>query len=94
MGFAKKVFIKNFGKSVDNADTAVYNESRQAENGQKTKGDKKWKTNGTQCSTVTTLTGTTELEPAAKSQENNAGNDREVINNDYLWALQQGKWLS
>lgn len=32
--FAKKVFRKNFGKSVDKAETAVYNEHRQAENGQ------------------------------------------------------------
>ena len=30
-GFAKKVFRKIFGKSVDKADTAVYNECRQAE---------------------------------------------------------------
>ena len=34
-GFAKKVFRKNLGKSVDNADMAVYNEHRQAENGKK-----------------------------------------------------------
>ena len=34
MGFAKKVFRKIFGKSVDNADTAVYNEHRKAGNGQ------------------------------------------------------------
>lgn len=33
-GFAKKVFRKIFGKSVDNAETAVYNEHRQAGNGQ------------------------------------------------------------
>ena len=46
MGFAKKVFRKIFGKSVDNAETTVYNECRQAENGQtptgggKTAGEK------------------------------------------------------
>lgn len=34
MGFAKKVFIKNFWKSVDNEYTAVYNEHRQVGNGQ------------------------------------------------------------
>ena len=34
-GFAEKVFRKIFGKSVDNAETTVYNEHRQAENGQK-----------------------------------------------------------
>ena len=39
-GFAEKVFRKNFGKSVDNASSAVYNERRQAENGRKTRGEK------------------------------------------------------
>ena len=39
-GFAKKVFRKIFGKSVDNADTAVYNERRQAETAGKTEGEK------------------------------------------------------
>ena len=41
-GFAKKVFRKIFGKSVDKADTAVYNECRQAENGRKMEGEKKY----------------------------------------------------
>ena len=41
-GFAKKVFRKIFGKSVDNADTAVYNERRQAETAGKTEGEKKY----------------------------------------------------
>ena len=41
-GFAKKVFRKIFGKSVDNADTAVYNEHRKAENGRKMEGDEKY----------------------------------------------------
>ena len=41
-GYAKKVFEKIFCKSVDNADTAVYNESRQAGNGRKMEGEKKY----------------------------------------------------
>ena len=41
-GFAKKVFRKIFGKSVDNAETTVYNEHRQAENGQKNGRRKKY----------------------------------------------------
>ena len=41
-GFAKKVFRKILRKSVDKAETAVYNEHRQAENGQKNGGRKKY----------------------------------------------------
>ena len=41
-GFAKKVFRKIFGKSVDNAETTVYNEHRQAENGRKNGRRKKY----------------------------------------------------